>query len=414
MEDRVILHSDLNAFYASVECMLNPELKGKPVAVCGSEAERHGIVLAKSEEAKKFGIKTGHTNREALQLCKNLIIVPPRHGVYSHYSKLVREIYSQYTNKIEPFGIDEAWLDVTCCAKNIEEGRLIAEQIRNEVKSKLGLTVSVGVSFCKVFAKLGSDLKKPDAVTCIPREKFKEMLWNLPASEMLNVGRMTSKKLERYGIYTIGQIANTPQGFLKDVFGINGLGLYNAANGFGDAQVSENGYEPKSKSISHGTTARRDLSTAEEIKIFISELSQQLSERLKEERLSATGLQITVKDNSLVYHDFRKPLPQKTQSHRIISKEAFNLFNERYDWARKIRAVTIGVFNLVDEEAPEQMQFTANVITDTKTEKLEECIAKIRAKYGNSSINYAAISSFELFTPPQPNTLPTNRRLSGR
>ena len=163
--ERTILHCDCNSFFASVETAINPSYSGVPMAVCGSSDNRHGIVLAKSEEAKKCGIKTGQTNREALKLCKELVIVHPKHGAYSHYSKLVRAIYSRYTDKIEPFGIDEAWLDITCCAETIEDGRRVAEQIRSEVKEELGLTVSIGVSFCKIFAKLGSDLKKPDAVT---------------------------------------------------------------------------------------------------------------------------------------------------------------------------------------------------------------------------------------------------------
>ena len=411
MGDRIILHSDLNAFYASVECMLNPELKGKPVAVCGDEAERHGIVLAKSEEAKKCGIKTGHTNREALKLCKDLIIVHPRHGVYSQYSKLVRAIYARYTDRIEPFRIDEAWLDITCCAKTIEEGRLVAEQIRNEVKTELGLTVSIGVSFCKIFAKLGSDLKKPDAVTCISRDNFKEKIWPLAASEMIYVGRSTAKKLERYGIHTIGQLAQTPPVFLKDHFGVNGITLYNFANGNGGLQVSADGYEPESKSIGHGTTARFDLSTNEEVKILISELSQEVAKRLKSEKLAARGIQITIKDNDLANHDFRKTLNMQTQSHRTIAEESFELFKERYNWAKKIRAVTVRVINLVAEDCPEQLDLMTDTTEAEKNKKLEDCIESIRSKYGNASINYASVKSSPLFTPRQPAVLPGGKKI---
>jgi len=411
MKDRVILHSDLNAFYASVECMLNPELKGKPVAVCGNEAERHGIVLAKSEEAKKFGIKTGHTNREALKLCKELIIVHPRHGEYSRYSKLVRAIYARYTDKIEPFGIDEAWLDVSCCANNIEEGRIVAEQIRNEVKSELGLTVSIGVSFCKIFAKLGSDLKKPDAVTCISRENYKEKIWPLAASEMIYVGKSTAKKLERYGIHTIGQLAQTPPFFLKEHFGVNGINLYNFANGNGGLKVETDGYEPESQSIGHGTTARYDLSTNDEVHILISELSQEVAKRLKAEKLSARGIQITVKDNDLTNHDFRKTFQTQTQSHRVITEEAFELFKEKYNWTKKIRAVTVRVINLIPESAPEQLDLTTDISNEEKNKKLEDCIESIRSRFGNSSINYASIQNSPLFTPRQPAVLPGGKKV---
>ncbi len=411
MDDKIILHSDLNAFYASVECMLNPELKGKPVAVCGDEAERHGIVLAKSEEAKKFGIKTGHTNREAMKLCKDLIIVHPRHGVYSQYSKLVRAIYARYTDKIEPFGIDEAWLDITCCAKTIEEGRLIAEQIRSEVKTELGLTVSIGVSFCKIFAKLGSDLKKPDAVTCISRENYKEKIWPLAASEMIYVGKSTAKKLERYGIKTIGQLAQTPPSFLKDHFGVNGMTLYEFANGNGGLKVATDGYEAESKSIGHGTTARFDLSTNDEVKILISELSQEVAARLKDEKLSARGIQLTIKDNDLYNHDFRKTMPMQTQSHRTIADEAFELFKDRYTWTKKIRAVTVRAINLVAEDTPEQLDLMTDTSGEEKNKKLEECIESIRSKYGTTSINYASIKTSPLFTPRQPDVLPGGKRI---
>ena len=411
MNDRIILHSDLNAFYASVECMLDPNLKGKPVAVCGDEAERHGIVLAKSEEAKKCGIKTGQTNREALKLCKELVIVHPKHGTYSHYSKLVRAIYSRYTDKIEPFGIDEAWLDITCCAKNIEDGRRVAEQIRHEVKEELGLTVSIGVSFCKIFAKLGSDLKKPDAVTCISRENFKEKIWPLPASEMIFVGRSTARKLEHYGIHTIGQLAQTPPFFLKEHFGVNGVTLHEFANGNGGTSVAESGYEPESKSIGHGTTARFDLSTNEEVKILISELSQEVAQRLKKENLAARGIQLTIKDNDLMNHDFRKTIQMQTQSHRTICDEAFKLFKERYLWPKKIRSVTVRVINLVPDTCPEQLDLTMDTSCMEKNKKLEDCIESIRSKYGNGSINYASIKTSPLFTPRQPAVLPGGKKI---
>ena len=237
-EERAILHSDLNSFYASVEMMLDPSLKGKAVAVCGSTENWHGIVLAKSERAKKAGVKTGMVNREAKQLCKDLIMVPPQYDQYLKYSKLTRSIYERYTDQVEPFGMDECWLDVT--GSRVQGSPMeIAEQIRKSIKEELGLTVSIGVSFNKIFAKLGSDMKKPDAITEITKAEFKEKVWPLHCSEMIYCGPATTKKLAMFGIDTIGDIANTDPAFLKQILGVNGLSLS------GVSRASKLGFRPR-------------------------------------------------------------------------------------------------------------------------------------------------------------------------
>jgi len=227
--ERAILHSDLNAFYASVEMMLDPSLRGKAVAVCGSTEDRHGIVLAKSDLAKKAGVKTGMVNWEARQLCRDLIVVPPQYDQYLKYSKLTQSIYQRYTDMIEPFGMDECWLDVTGSQAMCGDAMTIAESIRRTVREELGLTVSIGVSFNKIFAKLGSDLKKPDAITQIQRSDFKEKIWPLDCSEMIYCGRATTAKLAKYGIHTIGEVASTDPAFLKRLLGVNGVALWNYA-----------------------------------------------------------------------------------------------------------------------------------------------------------------------------------------
>ena len=214
MQNHAILHSDLNCFYASVETMLDPSLRGKAVAVCGCTEDRHGIVLAKSELAKKAGVKTGMVNWEAKQCCRDLIIVPPQYDQYLKYSKLTQAIYQRYTDMVEPFGMDECWLDVTGSRCVCGDARTIAENIRCSVKEELGLTVSIGVSFNKVFAKLGSDLKKPDAITEISPESYKEKVWPLPCSDMIYCGPATTKKLAQYGIHTIGEVAGCDPLFL--------------------------------------------------------------------------------------------------------------------------------------------------------------------------------------------------------
>ena len=250
---RVILHCDMNNFYASVECMLNPELKNKPVAVCGSVEERHGIVLAKNYAAKAFGVSTGEAIWQAKQKCQDLVIVEPHYEQYMKFSKLAREIYGRYTDQIEPYGMDECWLDVTgsgCMGTGFE----IADEIRRTVKFELGLTISAGVSFNKIFAKLGSDMKKPDAITCIEADSFREKIWCLPASDLLGVGRATEKVLSGYGIHTIGELAATSDDFLKCRLGKNGLAIKKYANGLDDSPVMLSDYVSPVKSIGHGIT----------------------------------------------------------------------------------------------------------------------------------------------------------------
>lgn len=242
--ERAILHSDLNCFYASVEMMLDPRLRGKAVAVCGCTEDRHGIVLAKSEKAKRAGVKTGMVNWEAKQCCRDLIIVPPQYDQYLKYSKLTQAIYQRYTDMVEPFGMDECWLDVTGSRYVCGDARTIAENIRRSVKEELGLTVSIGVSFNKVFAKLGSDMKKPDAITEISPDSYKEKVWPLPCSDMIYCGPATTAKLARYGVRSIGDVAACDPVFLKGLLGVNGLGLWSYANGRDNSRVIDHTFYP--------------------------------------------------------------------------------------------------------------------------------------------------------------------------
>ena len=299
MNDRVILHSDMNCFYASVEMMLHPELRGKAVAVCGATESRHGIVLAKSELAKRAGIKTGMVNWEAQRLCPGLILIPPHFEQYIKYSKLARDLYLRYTDFVEPYGLDECFLDVSGSTDVYGSGRAIAEDIRKTVKDELGLTVSIGVSFNKVFAKLGSDMKKPDAITEITRENFRDKVWCLPVSDLLYVGRATAAKLARFGVHTIGELAALPPEFLQRQLGVNGLTLHTYANGLDTSRVMDKDFVAPVKSVGHGITCVADLLTEEEVWLVMLELSQDIGHKLREYGLWATGVQITVKDNAL-------------------------------------------------------------------------------------------------------------------
>ena len=267
--ERTILHCDMNNFYASVECMLDPKLRGKPVAVGGDVENRHGIILAKNYEAKQYGVQTAEALWQAKQKCPNLIIVPPHYEEYLKYSRLAHSIYAEYTDRIEPYGMDEVWMDITGSTRLFGDGEKVANELRRRIKFELGLTISVGVSFCKVFAKLGSDMKKPDAVTIIPQDSFREVIWDLPASDMLGVGRSTEKLLSSYGIRTIGQLANAYPDMLERKLGKNGMMLVAFANGLDRSRVAPQDYEPPMKSVGHGITTVQDLENNAERKLQV-------------------------------------------------------------------------------------------------------------------------------------------------
>lgn len=388
---KTIFHSDLNAFYASVEMLLDPSLRGKSVAVCGSTEERHGIVLAKSELAKKAGVKTGMANHEAKRLCPDLIIVPPHFDQYLKYSEMVRKIYEDFTDLVEPFGMDECWLQVLN-RKSLAEGVFeIAEQIRSAVKKKTGLTVSVGASFNKIFAKLGSDMKKPDAVTVITQEDYRDKVWKLPVSDLLYVGRATTKKLNYYGIWTIGDLAGTDPAFLKRLLGVNGISLWNYANGKDNSRVMHKDFVSPVKSVSHGITCRADLVSEEEVWLVMLHLCQDIGHRLRQHGLAATGVQITVKDNTLAYRQYQTALPYATQIPMDIALKARELFNKRYQNSNEVRAVCVTAIDLVPQQTPQQLNLFTDMHKVEKREKLDCTVEKIRGRWGRHAVYPASL-----------------------
>ena len=389
-DERVILHSDMNSFYASVEAMLDPSLKGKAVAVCGATEERHGIVLAKSELAKKAGVKTGMVNWEAKQRCPGLILGPPQYDQYVKYSRLAHEIYYRYTDLVEPFGMDECWLDVTGSG-TYGTGMEIAEKIRTACREELGLTVSIGVSFNKIFAKLGSDMKKPDAITEITRADFKEKVWPLAASELIYVGRATEKKLANYGIHTVGELAAIPPDILQGWFGINGLKLWAYANGADKSRVMHKDFVSPMKSIGHGITCTADLDDEEEVSRVLLELSQDVGHRLRIHDLCAQGVQIYVRGNDLHGFQFQCKLPFRTQLPSEIAAAGFRLFQERYRWGTKVRAVCIRAIDLVPKSEVEQLNMFVDTARRDRRERLEDAIESLRDRYGKRAITYAAL-----------------------
>ena len=388
--DRAILHCDLNSFYASVEIYKNPALRGKPVAVCGSKEERHGIVLAKSDPAKRMGVQTGEAIWQARQKCPDLIIVPPCFDDYMSFSQRARRIYEDYTDLIEPFGMDECWLDVTASRALFGTGEQIAEEIRRRMREEVGLTISVGVSFNKVFAKLGSDLKKPDAVTVIPRERFREILWSLPACEMIGVGHSTARVLSKYGIDTLGELANTPPEFLRERLGKSGETLWSFANGLDVSPVNHMDYTPPIKSIGHGITCSTDLLEEGEVWQVLSGLAQDVSHRLRKHCLSAGGVQLTVKDSGLQCRQVQCTLGRPTQSFLEIGQMALGLFRESYDWRLGVRALTVRAISLVPADAPQQLAFTEEFTRSQRRDKAELAMEAVRRKFGRNAADMAS------------------------
>lgn len=389
--ERTILHCDMNNFYASVECMLNPELKGHPVAVCGSTADRHGIVLAKNYEAKKYNIQTGEVVWQAKQKCRDLIIVNPHYEHYIKYSKLAREVYNQYTDLVEPFGMDECWLDVTGSTHSFGTGYEIAEKIKETIKFELGLTISVGVSFNKIFAKLGSDMKKPDAITVIEKETFRDKIWQLPASDLLGVGRATTKKLNYYGIYTIKDLATTSKDFLNKVFGKNGILLWKYANGTENSLVKPNDFEIPIKSVGHGITTVRDLENNKDVWPVILELSQDIGTKLRKYEKYAAGIAIDVRNNELHHKTWQMQLPQQTNSSLYLAKKAYALFCKNYDWNCDIRSITVRAINLVSDNSPQQIDFFSETQNVDKMERLETVVDRLRERFGKDIIKNAVL-----------------------
>ena len=298
---RNILHCDMNNFYASVECMLNPELKQYPVAVCGSVEERHGIVLAKNYKAKAFKVATGDAVWQAKQKCPDLVVVPPHYEEYLKYSKLAKAIYCDYTNQVEPYGMDECWLDISGTKKLFGNPVDVANEIRERIKFELGLTISVGVSFNKIFAKLGSDYKKPDAVTVFEKETFREKIWGLPASDLLGVGRATTRVLNNYCIRTIGDLANSDYDFIKRILGKNGVSLWLYANGRDNSTVKDIKFVSPVKSIGHGITTVVDLSNEDEVWRVFLELTQGIGHKLRVHQKVAKAVAIYVRDNNMLF-----------------------------------------------------------------------------------------------------------------
>lgn len=390
MRNRIILHCDLNNFFASVSLLFNPTLKNLPVAVCGDKESRRGIVLAKNEVAKGFGVKTAEAIFEAKRKCPELVILPPLYEEYHKYSREARKIYERYTDMIEPFGIDECWLDVTGSTMIFGSGEEIANKIRRDVKSELGITISVGVSFNKVFAKLGSDMKKPDAVTVIPKNGFKEKIWSLPASCMLFAGRQTSEKLKSVGICTIGDLALCNGETLKRLLGKNGAELKRCALGEDNSPVVTPNEDDKPKSIGRSVTLSKDFTDKEEVWSTFLNLAQSISDSLRRHSLYAAGVQVHIRTAALAVREFSRTYQITTDSAYIIASRCMELFNGHYNFSEPLRSVGIRAINLKTCETAVQTDMFGKNEKIEAEEKLEASIYKVREKFGSKSIRRAS------------------------
>ena len=393
--ERVILHCDMNSFFASVELLSHPELRDAPVAVSGDPASRRGIVLAKNEAAKKCGVVTAETIWQARKKCPGLVLLPPHHRLYREYSQKVNAIYDQYTDLVEPFSVDESWLDVTGSIHLLGgDGRAVADELRARVKKELGLTLSVGVSFNKVFAKLGSDYKKPDATTVISPQNWKDIVWPLPVGALLFVGRTAQATLARFGVTTIGQLAAMDAGQLEVLMGKMGRQLHEYANGLEREPVRSRGELEPPKSVGSGSTFRRDLTSRREVGAALALLSDEVAMRLRRCGMYAGGVAVTLRTPDFQDRSRQKRFAAPTHLMRELADGAMELLDTFWKSPAPIRMLTVTAIALTEEaEAYEQTDLLDDAAPRReKQEKLESAVDGIREKYGMGAVRFGALS----------------------
>lgn len=395
---RTVLHCDLDNFFASVESVYEPSLSGVPFAVCGDPKERHGIVLAKNQLAKQFGIKTAVPIWEAKLLCPSLRLVEPHYDRYVDFSRRARKIYESYTDMVEAFGIDECWLDVSGSSLLFGSGETIANEISRKIKKELGITVSIGVSFNKCFAKLGSDLKKPDGISIISEENFREKVWCLPAENLLWVGRSTKTRLNNMGILTIGDIAAVGKELIVSSFGKNGEGMWRNAMGFDCSPVLRESELPAAKSIGKSVTGSKDLVSDEEIFRTLLDLSENISEKLRKCFLLCGTVQIYIRDTFLGSVEHQTRLLQPTRLASEIAKTGMKLFKANWKNGKPVRSIGIRACELMCDSESVQLSFEYDYQKAMMLERLETSVDKIREKYGRNSLFRASLMQRAVFS----------------
>lgn len=392
MKQRTILHCDMNAFYASCEMAYRPELQGKPIAVCGDPERRSGIVLTASYPAKRMGVKTGMALWQAQQCCRDIIFVPARMDLYIKISGYVREIFHRYTDLVEPFGLDEAWLDVTGSQSLFGDGPTIAKSISDTIKDEIGITCSIGVSWNKIFAKLGSDYKKPDAITVIALDNYRDIVLPLPAADLLYVGRATSKKLEAMCIHTIGQLADASLPYIQGKLGKIGVMLHTFANGLDSSAVSSvDDAAAPIKSIGNSWTTPRDLLTDEDVWIVLSLLAESVAARLRENHFRCKGVEISLRDSGLSGFTRQCRLQSPSYLENELANEAFRLYKKNYHWSEHLRSVGVRAIDLVPDYEPIQLTLDVPEPKREELERLEEAIDGVRGRFGYFSVQRAVM-----------------------
>lgn len=401
MSGRVILHSDINACYASIELLHRPELRGKPLAVGGDPQARHGIVLTADYVAKRQGVKTGMALWQAKQVCPDITFVPPRMDLYLRFSKMAHEIYAEYTDRQEPYGIDESWLDVTDSATIKGDGLRIATEISRRMKAELGITVSIGVSFNKIYAKLGSDYKKPDAITTMYENEFQSKAWSLPVGDLLYVGRSTERKLRSIGIATIGELARCEESILQAKFGKMGSILWAFANGFDDSAVRIENTAAPIKSVGNSTTSPRDLETDEDVKIVLYVLAESVAARLRENGFRCRTVEIWLRDKDLVSFTRQRKVDNATNITKEIAEAGYALYKANYKlpadqsekassdgslFQKPLRSIGIRGADLVNDNYWEQLDLFSDPMLREKQKKMDAAVDSIRGRFGFYSI----------------------------
>lgn len=404
--ERIILHSDLNNFYASVECLYRPEIRSYPVAVCGDVQQRHGIVLAKNGLAKKHGVKTGQPLWQARQLCPGILFVPADFDKYLRFSKLVRKIYCDYTSQVEPFGLDECWLDITQSGRNLADGKRLADQLRQRIFREIGLTVSVGVSFNKIFAKLGSDMKKPNATTVISRQSFPTQVWPLPARDLLYIGKATARKLAARSIYTIGDLARSDITALQNMLGKVGGMLWRYANGMDTSPVAHISQQQEIKSIGNSSTTCRDLVSEQDIKLVLYLLCESVAARLRSRNLLCQTVHLFVRDYQLHSYTRQHKLLLPTQCSSDLFDAAFLLYQKHHTSRRPVRSLGVCASHL---ESQENMQLFFSSSQSKRQNDLEQAIDDIRRRFGPASIQRGIVVADPALSQAEYLQSPTSR-----
>ena len=392
--DRTILHCDCNGFFASVECVLHPEYNTVPMAVCGNPENRHGIILAKNELAKKYGIQTAETIWQAKRKCPGLVLAPPHHEEYRKYSQRINAIYQRYTDLVEPFGIDESWLDVTGSKMLFGDGKSIADELRETVRQEVGVTISVGVSFNKVFAKLGSDYKKPNATTVISRENWQEIVFPLPVSAMLYVGESAAETLAKLGVHTIGELAASDRRLIVSRLGKQGGELHDYANGLENSQVRSADDRREVKSVGNGMTFKRDLVGRDDIRLGVTTLADSVASRMRRHGVKCWTVQVTIRNPSFKTITRQKTLSAPTHLAKDLAQAGMELICASWNLNAPIRMLTITASGLVPEDATgEQLSLFAQRQNDSgeKQEHLETALDSIRTRYGRTSVAFGGV-----------------------